>query len=152
MTDENEKVENASNDNDGKVKKSSLDVLDSPVGNQEKPKLNPKRVKIVDVEVKSPKEGSKAKIVICHCEHHEAKQFLGKETIEISQVKMENVKNHKLEVLGLWINLDSENKLQKGSTTANFLNFVGVSTIRDLKGKEVNTIARENDFLAFKGY
>jgi len=74
------------------------------------------------------------------------------EVISLSKVKM--IKADKIEVSGLWVNKDNEGNLQKGSVLADFLIFMGVKTIGELKGTEVDTVYSdaENKFLAIKGY
>ena len=143
---QNEIADEAENDSE------SSDILNKKVGNEIRQILEPKNVKIMKVEVRAPKPESKNKIAVFHCSHPDCKERLGVDTIEISQVKAENMRTHKMEISGLWVNLDSKEELQKGSALANFISFLNVATLKDCVGKEVQTVARENNFLAFKGY
>ena len=72
------------------------------------------------------------------------------ETIQISSVKFEN--KGKLDVVGLWINLDEDKKVRKGSALAVLMNFLEVKSIEGLKGKEVMTAEDEKGYLVFKAY
>ena len=118
--------------------------LNLPIGTEEAEKLKPANVKIIDVKVEpiGTKGGRKA---ICFCKHPQKE-----ETIQISAVKYEH--NGKLESVGLWINLDSANKLRKNSALVYFLNSVGAKTIGDLKGKDCLTTEDESGYLTFKAY
>lgn len=131
---------------------SENDILDTPIGTKDRPTLEPKVVVVKSVEVRSPKEGSKAQIVVFSCEHPDSMKLLGLETIEISQVKLENPKTHKMEAVGLWVNLDEDGNLLKNSTLSIFLKFIGANNLKDVVGKKLQTVQRENNFLAFKGY
>jgi len=57
----------------------------------------------------------------------------------------------KVVTIGLWYNLDKEEKIQKDSALAIFLNSVGAKNLKELKGKEVET-ELDGNFLCFKAY
>ena len=58
----------------------------------------------------------------------------------------------KLDVVGLWVNLDSKKLLRKDSALVLFLQNVGAANISELNNKEVETVVDEKGYLAFKGY
>jgi len=117
------------------------------IGTEEAERLKPAKVSIVEVRIEAV--GTKgAKKVQCDCKHPQKE-----ETIQISAVKYEN--KGKLESVGLWVNKNKENgveKLRKGSTLVFFLNSVGAKSIAELKGKEVETTTDEQGYLTFKAY
>jgi hypothetical protein len=114
------------------------------IGTKEQQKLEPKAVKIVNVKVESVGDKG-AKKLVCEVKHPDKQ-----ETIQISSSKVE--KKGKLEVGGLWVNLDEDKLIKKNSTLAFFLSFVGAKNIRELEGKEVKTIEDDSGYLAFKAY
>jgi hypothetical protein len=52
----------------------------------------------------------------------------------------------------LWVNIDEDGNIQKGSMVALLLDKFQVATINDLEGKTVPTELDENKFLAIKAY
>lgn len=118
-------------------------MLELEIGTKENLKLKPEKVKIVQVKTEPAGKGTLVRLCVKHPEKEEL--------IEISEVKHEN-RTGKLEMSGLWVNLDDDNKIRKHSVLANFLNFMKVGKTIDLVGKEVDTIEKENGFLAVKGY
>ena len=115
------------------------------IGTIEEQKLEPKKVKIVKTSVESVGDKG-AKKVVCETKHPDKE-----ETIQISAAKIERQKG-KLEISGLWFNLDRENKIKKNSALAVFLKNIGVRSVKELEGKEIPTLEDENGYLVFKGY
>lgn len=114
------------------------------IGTEEASKLEPAKVKIVKTSVETVGDKG-AKKLVCEVLHP------AKDTpIQISAVKLE--KRGKLDVAGLWINLDGQKKIRKGSATALFLQFFGAKTIKDLQDMELMTTEDENGYLVFKAY
>ena len=109
----------------------------------ERSTLKPGKVKIVDVEVIDV-EKANAKKLNCHVKHPDRE-----ETVVISSVSY--LLEKQVVTKGLWYNLDKEEKIQKGSALARFLESVGVKKLIDLKDKEVDT-ELDGNFLTFKIY
>ena len=110
----------------------------------EKKSLEPKKVKIVKVEVIEVGE-KKNKKVNCLVQHPDYSDG----TITISSVA--HLRDKKVITTGLWFNLDKEDNIQKGSALAVFLESTGSKTLKELVGKEVNT-ELDGNFLCFKAY
>lgn len=117
-------------------------VLGVGVGTKEVTKLQPTTVKIVRVESKPT---TKSNILECYCKHPDRE-----EEIKVSKMKWEH--NGKLETTGLWINLDEDKLIRKGSALAMFLQKLQATTPNDLNNKEVETVLDESGYLAFKNY
>ena len=107
-------------------------------------RLEPKKVKIVKVEVVEVGE-KKNKKVNCSVEHPDHTEG----TITISSVSY--LKDKKVISAGLWFNLDKEKKIQKGSALAVFLNKMNVKKLIELEGKEAETDL-DGKYLCFKAY
>jgi len=120
------------------------DLKQIPIGTKEKPKLKPTTVKIVKLEIQTV-EKAKANKVVCFVKHPDAE-----DEITISAVKIESGKD-KVKVVGMWVSLDEDGNLDKGSATAVLLKHLGCSTIQELEGKEVST-AEDGNYLCFKAY
>lgn len=103
--------------------------------------LEPKKVKIVNVSIE---DTPKARKVVFECKHPDKE-----ETIKISSVS--HIVNKTVKATGTWLNLDKEDKLQKGSALVEFLNHSKVETIEQAKGREVET-ELDGNFLCFKAY
>ena len=121
------------------------DDLNKTIGTLEGKKLKPVKVLIRKVEIE-PIEKAKAKKVICTCIHPESD-----EPIIISQVKYENKKN-KLVPAGLWVILDEEKHIFKESALAILMKFLKCDKIKDLEGKESDTVTNEDGYLCLKAY
>lgn len=121
-----------------------INFEDLDIGTKESVKLKPAHVKIVKITI-APFGKKGANKVTCSVQHPESLQ-----PINISSVRLE--RKQKLETTGLWINMDDEKKLQKGSALVHFLNFLGCKTIRELEGKWCHTIEDDSGYLVFKAY
>ena len=104
--------------------------------------LEPKKVKIVKVSIRDTKKG---KILSCESEYPERE-----DNIHISSVAY--LKNKQIVNGGLWITLDKEGNIQKGSALAIFISKYQVKTPKELEGKEVDTELDEEKWLCFKAY
>ena len=122
--------------------------MDTETGTKEFTHLSPKKVSITSVNI-VPVFDKTNKLVgdklVCSCKHPDAP-----ENIEISSVKYEM--KGKLKSSGLWVKLDEDKKLQKGSALASMLTFLKCTKMRELVDKEVETTLDENNFLCLKGY
>lgn len=123
--------------------------LDTPIGNKDLLKLEPKDIEIKEVRVdKKEKDGKEiGKLVVFVCKHPDRSEL-----IEISQIKY--LKNDKARVVGLWYNLDKEEKIQKGSVLADFMIFFNVAKLIELTGKKLPTTRQSEDsnYLCIKAY
>lgn len=120
--------------------------LETEVGTieSEGKRLEPKKVKIVKVEVVEVGE-KKNKKVVCEVKHPDTDG-----TISISSVAY--LRDKKITNAGLWYNLDKEDKIQKGSALATFLEKTSSKNIKELEGKEVETEFDSSNYLCFKAY
>jgi len=112
------------------------------VGTEEAPMLKPAKVKIEKVEIQPIQDNKK---VVCYVKHPEKEEL-----IQISSLKFE--RNKKLEVAGTWISKDSEGKIRKNSALAVLMEKLGAKTIKELEGKEADTIEDDKGYLCFKCY
>ena len=115
------------------------------IGTIDKPMLEPKTVKIVDVEIRFV-EKVKTNKVVCIVQHPNSD-----DVIEISAAKVESGKD-KIKVVGLWVIIDKEQKLDKNSATAKLLRFLNCRTIEELAGKSCQTTEDDLGYLVFKAY
>lgn len=118
--------------------------LNIEIGTEEAVTLKPSIVKILEVNVEEVGD-KKARKVICTVKHPDAEA-----PIKISAVKWEN--KGKLEVSGLWFNVDTKGQIRKGSATATFLTSLKSLTLGQLVGKDAQTMTGDNNYLVFKGY
>jgi len=100
-------------------------------------------VKIVKVEMKPINNMKK---IVCSVKHPNRE-----EPIAISRVKYLG-KGEKLATVGIWYKEDKEGNIQKGTALADFLIFNGVENVKQLEGKEIETIAEDTGYLCFKAY
>lgn len=118
--------------------------LQTGIGTEEAVTLKPLNVLIKDVLIDEFGE-KKAKKVVCTCQHPDSDT-----PIKISQVKWEN--KGKLEVTGIWYNVDSQKLIRKGSALASFLQLNKCANVSQLVGKTIQTIQDDKGYLVFKGY
>jgi len=104
--------------------------------------LKPTKVKIVKVSLRDTKKG---KILNCESKHPDKE-----DNINISSLTY--IKDKQIVNGGLWFSLDKEEKIQKGSALAVFLNKVGVKNPKELENKEVETELDDKQWLCFKAY
>ena len=119
--------------------------LEKEIGTEEpkqKEALQPKIVKIVDVNFRDTKKG---KIVNCECKHPDKE-----EPINISSASY--LRDKQVVTGGLWYSLDSKELIQKGSALATFMTNAKAFRLKELIGKEVNTELDEEGWLCFKSY
>ena len=121
-----------------------MNELQTGIGTKEAISLKPLSViiKSASIEVVGQKQ---AKKVVFSCQHPDTNDL-----IKISQVKWEN--KGKLEVSGLWWNLDDDKMIRKNSALAHFLQSNNVTNAEAMIGKSVPTILDDKNYLSFKGY
>ncbi|RPI76008.1 MAG: hypothetical protein EHM47_00795 [Ignavibacteriales bacterium] len=118
--------------------------LQTGIGTEEAITLKPATVKITGV-IFEEVGIKKSKKLVCTVKHPD-----NKELIHISAVKYEN--KGKLEVSGLWKNVDDKGLIRKGSALAVFLNSAGAKVPQELIGKDVVTTQEDKGYLCFKAY
>ena len=121
------------------------EILELEEGTKEIELLKPEKVKIVKVEVIEVGE-KKNKKLVCSVNHPG-----NPDPIQISRVKYEATKGA-LKTVGLWINLDEDNKIRKKSALSVLMNFLNVKKPSELKGKEVETASEDTGYLCLKAY
>jgi len=122
------------------------ELLNKEVGKieSESKRLEPKKVKIVKIDIIEVGE-KKSKKVNCSVLHPDYADG----TITISSVSY--LKEKQVVTTGLWYNLDKEENIQKSSALAKFLNFVSSKNLKELEGKEFETELNGN-YLCFRAY
>jgi len=120
------------------------DILNLETGEKEAQALKPKSVKIVNVRIE-PVESLKRDKAVFEVKHPDRE-----ETIDISSAKYE--RNKKLQITGLWVSLDEDGKLQKGSALAHLKDFLEAKTLKDTIGKEIMTAEDDKGYLCFRAY
>jgi len=120
------------------------DMLELEEGTKEIELLKPEKVKIVKVEIIEVGD-KKNKKLVCSVNHP------GKpDPIQISRVKYEQ--KGALKTVGLWVNLDEEEKIRKNSALAILMNFLQVKKPSELLHKEIETVAEDTGYLCLKAY
>jgi len=122
----------------------SRENLDLGISDHDIVTLKPAKVKIVRVEVISVGKEKKAKKLVCFSKHPDKDEL-----IELSNVKY--IDGEKITVSGLWVNMSDDGKLQKNSVLAQFMKFMNATLIKDLEGKECETVLNDK-YLTIKGY
>ena len=120
-------------------------ILETEIGTIEKEmtQLEPKNVKIVRILVENI-EKAKSDKVIFECEHPDAEK-----TIKISSVSY--IEGNQVATTGTWVNLDKDNKIQKGSALALLMNWAKVEKVTAMANQDMVTCL-EGKYLAFKAY
>jgi len=119
--------------------------LNKEIGTAESEKkevLEPKEVKIVEVNFRDTPKG---KVLECKSQHPDRD-----ESIKISSVSY--LRDKQVVTGGLWYSLDKDEKIQKGSALAVFLNKLGAKTPNELVGKQAQTELDDKQWLCFKAY
>ncbi|MHA1225360.1 MAG: hypothetical protein ACTSPV_01290 [Candidatus Hodarchaeales archaeon] len=120
------------------------EILNLETGTKETQQLKPANVKIVKIRIENidvkGKSNQKAVFEVKHPDKEE--------TIEISSVGYR--RGRELKVAGLWISLDEDNKLRKGSALAILKDFYNCRTLSEMVGMEIPTLEDEKGYLCFK--
>lgn len=133
---------------EAETSQTKLGVMETPVGSIERPKLEPKDCVVKAVEMKEGigKGGKPYQKLILHLQHPDKADYLN-----VSDAKVER-RGGILKVVALFVNLDAEKKIEKGSPVAVLLSFYGVPNINALVGKTVRMTTDEKGYLAVKAY
>ncbi len=126
------------------------ELINTEVGDKEKPRLGPSKVTILGVTIKRKNKNDevmKSPLVTFICNHPDAQ-----ESIQISQVKIQD--GDKLKVVGMWVDIDGDDKFQKGSTVAAVLEFLKAKSLSDVTGKTMDAIdeSKDSKYLCLKAY
>jgi len=121
------------------------------VGNKEAIRLKAEKVKILGFKVTDVKKNDKivgTKVALI-CQHPSRD-----ESIEISSVTFisRTGKDKKVKTIGLWLSLDEDGEIQKGSALAVCLNYLKANDLEGLTGKETDTEIDEGGYLSIKAY
>ena len=128
----------------------SQDELKIGIGTKEPQVLEPAEVEVqgVKVDVKTNSDGKEVgRLAVLLCKHPNKDDL-----IQISQVKI--IRNDKVKLSSLWVNLDEDKMISKNSALAMFLKFAEVPTLGELSGKKLQTVTQSdsNNFLCIKAY
>ncbi|MFA6190638.1 MAG: hypothetical protein WC711_04000 [Candidatus Staskawiczbacteria bacterium] len=132
---------------------SEEDILTKKIGNKEFKSLSAKPVIVLGetVEIVLGKVGTKnagkevGKKLVLICKHEERE-----EPVKLSSIV--SIVGKTVKSSTLWINLDEDKNIQKGSMIDVLLDKYKVETIKDLEGKKLDTELDENKFLVIKAY
>jgi hypothetical protein len=118
-----------------------------PVGTIEQQKLEAKPVKILAYkdEVVVFKKGGEGKKVVFQCKHPDMQ-----DSIEISGCK--TINGNKIEMQGLWIKLDKDGNIQKGSALSSLVAFYGAKTVSEMVDKTVRTAMDDKGYLCLQSF
>ena len=118
--------------------------LNLGIGTKELVSLKPAEVEIKEVNTDEVGEKKNIKIV-CTVKHPDKE-----EPIKISAVKY--IKGDKVTETGLWLNIDEDKLIRKGSALAVFLQKLGATTPGEVVGKKIATELDSKGYLTFKAY
>lgn len=125
-------------------------LLKTKIGTIETKKLKPAKVKILGVEFQDKKKdgtimkSALANILVKHPDKEEH--------IKISKIKC--IRNEKIEIITLWVNLDENKQLEKSSAISDLLRFLNIESLEQIVGKEIEAIeqSKEDTYLCLKAY
>lgn len=126
------------------------EILGKPIGTKEPIKLEAKPLKIVSVVIKTKTKEDKlmkTPLAIFMCKHPDSEEL-----IKISKVKL--LDNEKVLVQSTWVQLDSDENIQKSSAIDKVLAKLSCKTLADVYGKEIETVFESDTtkYLCFKLY
>lgn len=133
-----------------KVEDTPEDILNKKVGTIEKPSIKPAIVKIASVVVKTKKsDGTPMKIpaasvLVMHPDKEEP--------LAISKITYLDGKT--LKTAGLWVQLDENKEIQKGSAIDRLLTYLKKDSLSLLEGITIDTVQESEDskYLSLKAY
>jgi hypothetical protein len=119
------------------------------VGTKETIKLLPEPVTVLGVQIKDVQDKEKTKVVgrkvVLLCKHSKKEESL--EISEIEYIKDKNVKTSTL-----WVNLDDDGLIQKGSPVAVLIAYTNCKSLKEIAGKTLNTTLDVKGYLCIKAY
>jgi len=120
------------------------ELFTKPIGNKEIEKLQPKEVTVVEARIEE-KGAKNTPLLVLSIKHPDEKEL-----ITLSKVQFIDGKN--LKTIGLWISLDDDENIQKGSAIARFMDYYKVTELVQLKDKLLSTAFDEKNYLCIKAY
>lgn len=120
------------------------DILTKSIGNKEIKKLEEKDVTVVHATVEEKGE-KKNKILTLSVKHPDKEEL-----INLSQIQLIDGKNVK--TVGLWVNLDEDDNIQKGSVLNKFMDFYNIKVLTELKDLTLHTVYDTKGYLCIKAY
>lgn len=127
-------------------------ILEAKSGDNEVPKntVEPAKVLIASVTIKTKDKNGKTMttpLAEVHCKHPDKDDI-----IKITKIKY--LEGDKAVVRGFWVQTDDDGKFYKGSTIDLLLKKLGVETLADTYGKEIDTVEESKDspYLCLKAY
>lgn len=131
-------------------KMETQDFLETGIGTKEIPTLKPSMVKIASVEIQT--ETKDKKPMKSPLAHFKVKHPDKEELINITKVKY--IRNDKVEVVGLWCNLDEDKNFQKGSAVVAIMEFLKVDNLKATIGNDVELVTQSetDSYLCIKAY
>ena len=118
--------------------------LEKGVGDKEPKKLEAGKIQIVGVRIEYIEKAKSDKVIFI-IKHPDQDDL-----IEISSAKTQL--KDKLKTYGLWYKEDEDGKIQKGSTLAVLMGYLGIETLKECEGKEADTISEEDGYLVLRAY
>ncbi len=118
--------------------------LEKGVGDKELKKLEAGTVQIVGARIEYVEKAKSDKVVFI-IKHPDQDEH-----IEISSAKVQL--KDKLKSYGLWYKEDEDENIQKGSTLAVLMEFLGIDALKNATGKEAETIAEGDGYLVLRAY
>lgn len=120
-------------------------ILTTEVGTKETERqtLKPARVKIVNVKIEHIEKAKSDKAVfeVLHPDRE----------IGINISSLSYIDGNEIVTGGTWVNLDEDDKLQKGSALATLMKTLEAKTIQEIVGREIDTVMY-GKYLCFKCY
>ena len=123
--------------------------LETPIGTKEAKKLPAGFVVIKNIAVESPREGSKARVVMLSCLHPDREELIKISAINTKKVQGNNITIKKET---LWYNLDEDKNIKKGSSVATLMQFYKVNTLKELENKSIEAEPDASGYLVIKAY
>jgi len=120
------------------------ELFKKPIGNKDPKKLEAKKVQVVHAEIVEKGE-KKNKLLVLSVKHPDQEDLL-----DLTKIQFIDGKNVK--TVGLWVSLDEDDNIQKGSALAKLMNFYKLESLMQLKDLELNTTFDEKGYLVIKGY
>jgi len=122
-----------------------IELFDVEVG-EDKPQVTAKTVVIEDIRQEEVNFGNdKSNKLVLVVKHPDIQ-----DTLEISGAECRY--GDKIKSSGLWLKLDSENKLPYNCAVAQLLRHKGKGKVRDLKGEQIETVTDQKGYLQVKAY
>lgn len=126
------------------MSETNSDPLNKPIGTEENTIKPAAQLEILDVKVIEVGEKKFKKVEVS------VKHPAVENAVKLSSAKYERKGN--LAISGLFLNLDSEGNIQKGSAVAELMKYLSCATLAEMKGKKIDTVLDNNQYLCLKAY